>query len=122
MRKYFDDKYEIFSAGIYASDVDTNAVRIMNEIGVDISNHISKSIEMFLNKEFDYLITVCDDAKEMCPVFIGRVKNRLHWSFEDPAAFPGIEEERIKKFREIRDLIRDRILQYFGSRDEPQNR
>lgn len=114
MRKYFGDIFEVFSAGINPSELNPNAVKVMKEIGIDISEHTSKSVELFRKKRFDYLITVCDNAKETCPVFTDEVKNRLHWSLEDPAEVTGTQEEIIKKFREVRDLIKDKILKFFN--------
>ena len=81
---------------------------MMSEIGIDISGHRSKSVDEFIGHEFDYVITVCDHAKELCPVFPGRTKH-LHWSFDDPAAVQGSEEERKAAFRTIRDELHERI-------------
>lgn len=114
MRKYFGDIFEVFSAGINPSEVNPNAAKVMKEIGIDISEHTSKSVELFRKKKFDYLITVCDNAKEACPVFTNEIKNRIHWSFEDPAEVTGVQEEIIEKFREVRDLIKNEILKYFN--------
>ena len=114
MRKYFGDIFKVFSAGINPSEVNPNTIKVMKEVGIDISKHTSKSVELFRKKKFDYLITVCDNAKEACPVFTNEVKNRLHWSLEDPAETIGAQEEIIKIFREIRDLIKNEILKYFN--------
>ena len=114
MRKYFGDKFEVFSAGTNPSSLNPYAVRVMNETGIDISSHSSKSIELFLDESFDYVITVCDAAKEQCPIFSGNVEEKLHWSFEDPADAEGSEKEVLEKFREVRDLIKDKILTYFN--------
>ncbi len=115
MRKYFGEYFDVFSAGINLSEVNPKSIEVMREIDIDISKHISKSVNLFLNNSFDYVITVCDNAKEMCPIFSGEVKNRLHWSFEDPAEAKGTEGQILKKFREVRDLIKDRILTHFKS-------
>lgn len=80
----------------------------MRESGIDIAGHRSKSVDEFVGQPFDYVITVCDNAKESCPVFPGKAK-RIHWSFEDPAAVEGSEDERLHAFRHIRDQIRARI-------------
>jgi arsenate reductase len=85
----------------------------MGEIGIDISGHRSKSVEEFSGQEFAYVITVCDNANESCPIFPGKTE-RLHWSFEDPAAVQGSEDERKAAFRRIRDQIRGRILTFGG--------
>lgn len=87
----------------------------MREIGIDISGHRSKSIDEFIGQEFDYVITVCDNANERCPVFPGNVK-RIRWSFEDPAAMPGNEVERLDVFRRVRDEIRERLRQFLAER------
>ena len=80
----------------------------MNEIGVDISEQESKTLESYLGEPFDYVITVCDDANEACPFFPG-AKDRLHWSLPDPSAAEGSEEERLAVFRSVRDQLRDRV-------------
>jgi arsenate reductase len=85
----------------------------MNEIGIDISGHRSKSVDEFSGLPFDFVITVCDNAKESCPIFPGESK-RIHWSFEDPAAVQGSEEERKVAFRKIRDQIHARIVAFLG--------
>ena len=86
---------------------------MMNEIGIDISGHRSKSVDEFRGLPFDFVITVCDNAKESCPIFPGESK-RIHWSFEDPAAVQGSEEERKVAFRKIRDQIHARIVAFLG--------
>jgi arsenate reductase (thioredoxin) len=104
--KSFDNSLEVFSAGTRPEkQVNPYAVKVMSELGIDISNNKAKSIDQFLDKEFDYVITVCDNAKESCPVFTGKVKHRLHISFEDPASAKGIEEEVLPVYRKIRDEI-----------------
>jgi arsenate reductase len=115
MRKFFGECFDVFSAGINPSKVNPKSIEVMREIDIDISKHISKSVNLFLNNSFDYVITVCDNARETCPIFSGEVKNKLHWSFEDPAEAKGTEGQILKKFREVRDLIKDRILTHFKS-------
>ena len=100
--------FEVASAGVEASFVRPQAIKVMSEIGIDISNHHSKSVEEFLGQEFDYVITVCDNANERCPVFTGNVK-RIHWSLDDPAAVTGEEEVKLETFRRVRDEIRERL-------------
>ncbi len=107
-RHQLSDRYEVQSAGTKPTQVRPEAIAVMREIGIDISGHRSKSIDEFLGQEFRYVITVCDNARESCPVFPGKTQ-RIHWSFEDPAAAPGSEEERKAEFRRIRDQIADRI-------------
>ncbi len=96
------------SAGTEVTRVNPLAIKVMNELGIDISHHRSKSIREFINEKFDVVITVCDHAKETCPFFPG--KRVLHASFENPSACNGTEEECIQKFREIRDQIKDWIV------------
>jgi arsenate reductase len=113
-RSALDDKFEVFSAGTKPSSVRPEAIDVMGEIGIDISGHRSKSVDEFLGQQFRYVITVCDNAKESCPVFPGRAE-RIHWSFEDPAAVEGTAEERKAAFRRIRDQIADRIKAFAQS-------
>jgi arsenate reductase len=108
LRERLGDRYEVFSAGTKPTSVRPEAIAVMREVGIDISSHRSKSVDEFMGQEFAYVITVCDNAKESCPVFPGRTQ-RLHWSFEDPAAAQGSEEERKAVFRQIRDQIASRI-------------
>jgi arsenate reductase len=102
------DRFEAMSAGTKATHVRPLAVRAMKEIGVDISEHKSKTLERYLGESFDYVITVCDDANEACPFFPG-ARERLHWSFEDPSRAEGSEEERLAVFRRVRDRIKDQV-------------
>jgi arsenate reductase len=102
------NRFEAHSAGTEATHVRPLAVRAMDEVGVDISGQESKTLERYLREPFDYVITVCDDANEACPVFPG-AKNRRHWSLPDPSAAEGTEEERLAVFRSVRDGIRDRV-------------
>jgi len=104
--KSFDPRLEVFSAGTKPAErINPFAVRVVKEVGIDISEQFPKDVERFLNEEFDYVITVCDNAKETCPVFTGRVKNRLHIGFEDPAEAVGEEEEVLPVYRRVRDQI-----------------
>jgi arsenate reductase len=102
---------EVFSAGTKPSHVRPEAIAVMREVGIDISGHRSKSVEEFAGQDFDHVITVCDNAKESCPIFPATTK-RIHWSLEDPATVQGSEEERLAAFRRIRDELR-RDLQHF---------
>jgi arsenate reductase (thioredoxin) len=110
LRHLAGDRFEAYSAGTEATHVRPLAVRAMDEIGIDISGQESKTLNWYLGEPFDYVITVCDEANEACPFFPG-AKNRLHWSFEDPAQATGSEEERLGVFRTARDKIRERIEQ-----------
>lgn len=116
-----DDEFEVFSAGTKPSAVRPEAIAVMDEIGIDISGHRSKSADEFIGKQLDYIITVCDNARESCPVFPGTTK-RLHWPFEDPAAVNGSEEERKTAFRKVRDQIHGRIMVFLGEGKAPQLR
>jgi arsenate reductase len=112
--KSFDDKLEVYSAGTKPEiTVNPIAVRVMHEIGINISNNLSKSIDLFLEYEWDYVITVCDNAKEVCPVFSGKVKNKIHIGFEDPADAVGSEDEVLVVYRKIRDEIKDKFKQFY---------
>ena len=111
LRHETGNPYEVSSAGTHPSRVRPEAVAAMREIGIDISMHRSKSVEEFVNQEFDYVITVCDNAKEICPVFPAKTK-RIHWSIEDPAAVIGTDEQRVAAFRRIRDELRRRLMRF----------
>jgi arsenate reductase len=108
LRHEAGDRFEVHSAGTNPTTVRPEAVAVMRELGIDVSRQWSKSVDEFKGREFDYVITVCDAANEVCPVFPGNTK-RLHWSFEDPAAVEGSEERRKAAFLRIRDQIQERI-------------
>ena len=99
---------EVYSAGTKPTRVRPEAITVMSEAGIDISSHHSKSVDEFLGKDFDYVITVCDNARENCPVFPGKTR-RIHWSIEDPAAVEGSEEERLDAFRRARDELQKQL-------------
>src|SRR5215467_6875210 len=103
-----EDQFEVYSAGVAPTRVRGEAIQVMQEIGIDISSHRSKSVDEFKYQPFHYVITVCDNANEQCPVFPGNTK-RIHWSFVDPAATEGTEAERLAMFRRVRDEIRSRL-------------
>lgn len=96
------ERFEVFSAGTSPSHVRPEAMTVMGELGIDISGHRSKSVDAFTGQHFDYVLTVCDNAKESCPIFPGKTVT-IHHSFEDPATLRGSEEERLALFRRIRD-------------------
>lgn len=104
LRHLANDRFEVASAGVAPTRVRPEAIAAMNEIGADISSHRSKSVDEFSGQEFDYVITVCDNAKEQCPIFPGNTK-RIHWSFDDPADAQGNEQEKLAVFRRVRDEI-----------------
>ena len=110
LRRYGGEAFEAHSAGLEPKGLNPLTVAVMNEIGIDISNQKSKGVDTYLGKMlFQYLITVCDDADRNCPTVWPGVNSRMHWSFEDPARLEGTEEEKLAKFREVRDLIEDKI-------------
>jgi arsenate reductase len=110
LRKYASDRFEVHSAGLEPKGVNPFTIQVMQEAGIDISDQTSKGVDTYLGKVlFQYLITVCDDADKNCPTVWPGVNQRMHWSFEDPAAFEGTDDEKLAKFREIRDRIDERI-------------
>jgi arsenate reductase len=114
LRQDGGDRFEVFSAGTKPSQVRPEAIEVMRELGIDISGHRSKSVDEFTGQEFGYVITVCDNARESCPVFPGRTR-RIHWSFEDPAEVKGDEAMRLAVFRRVRDEIREKLAGFIGS-------
>ncbi len=110
------DRFEVESAGTRPSHVRPEAIQVLTEIGIDISSHRSKHVDEFLGEDFDYIITVCDHAKESCPVFPSTAK-RIHHNFEDPAAVEGSEQQRLTAFRRVRNEIRT-YLKGFSSQAE----
>jgi len=108
LRHHAGNVCEVFSAGTKPTHVRPEAITVMHEVGIDISSHRSKSVDEFAGQNFDYVITVCDNPKESCPVFPAKTK-RIHWSIEDPAAVRGSEEEVSTAFRRARDELRARL-------------
>lgn len=104
LRHYGSDKYEVYSAGTKPSKVNEIAIRVMNEIGIDISHHKSQHLDEFKDIAFDYVITVCDNAKEACPLYL-KAGKKLHWSFPDPPHKQEITEAVVDEFRRVRDMI-----------------
>ena len=103
----FDDSLEVRSAGTFpAGYIQPLAIRVMKEAGIDISGQESENVDKYTGQDFDYVITVCDDANETCPHFSGKVRRRIHMGFEDPTFFDGTEEERLQEFRRVRDRIK----------------
>jgi arsenate reductase len=110
----FDSRLGVFSAGTNpAPHANANAIAVMKEVGIDISQNEPKSVDLFLTDSFDYVITVCDDAKESCPIFSGNVRIRIHIGFEDPAKAGGTEEEILWVYRKIRDQIKEEFLKFY---------
>jgi arsenate reductase len=117
LRKYGGDEFEAYSAGIRPLGIAPYTVRVMEEVGISLEGQGSKYVDEYIGKiDFDYLITVCADAEEQCPVFPG-VGKRIHWDFEDPVAQIGPEEEKLQKFREVRDKIGRRIKEWLSEQD-----
>lgn len=110
------DRFDVFSAGTAPSTVNPLAIRAMQERGLDISNQRSKHLNEYIDRPFEYVITVCDNAAENCPMFPGAAR-RIHWSFPDPAAIKGTEEERLQSFRQIRDAIEAQFLEWLATPD-----
>lgn len=114
LRQDAGELFEVFSAGVEKSFVRPLAIEAMREVGIDITGHRSKSVDEFSDQEFDYVITVCDNANERCPVFPGKTK-RIHWSFDDPAAAAGDEAAQLQVFRRVRDEIRERFRDWIST-------
>ena len=111
----FDSNVIVFSAGTKPENkVDDMAIAVMQELGIDISQKIPKSVEKYINEYWDYVITVCDNAKETCPVFLGDVRHRIHIGFEDPSNIQGSDEYRLNEYRRIRDEIKEKFLQLYN--------
>ena len=113
LRHYGKDKFEVFSAELEPSYVHPLAIKAMAESGIDLTGQHSKTVNELLEEEFSYVITVCDSAKERCPVFPGKYK-AIHWSIEDPASAEGTETERMKDFRRVCQDILERINHFIS--------
>ena len=113
----FDKSLEVHSAGTNpTSQVNPQAIQVMHEVGIDISTHTPKSVGIYLNDEWDYVITVCGGANENCPMFVGKVGKRLHIGFDDPAHSTDINE-----FRRVRDEIKSKLLSFYSSNIQTQS-
>jgi arsenate reductase len=118
LRKNGSDQFEAFSAGLEPKGMNPMTVRVMSEVGIDVSSQRSKGVAEYLGRVlFQYLITVCDDAEKNCPTVWPGVNKRLHWSFEDPAAVEGSEEEKLAKFREIRNQIDEKVHEWLVAQE-----
>jgi arsenate reductase len=112
--KSFDKNLEVFSAGTKPAErVNQYAVKAMKEIGIDISKGVAENVDKYLSQSFDYVITVCDNAKETCPVFMGDIKHRLHIGFDDPADALGTEGEVMPVYRRVRDEIKRDFYEFY---------
>ena len=115
LRKYGDNRFEAYSAGLEPDVINLYVYQVMEEVGLDLAGQRSKSISEYMGKvHFGYLITVCANAEEKCPAVFPGMGQRLHWPFEDPAASEGSDEEKRKKFREVRDQIEQRIKDWLA--------
>jgi arsenate reductase (thioredoxin) len=113
LRKYAGEHFNVYSAGLSPKGMNPYTVKVMEEIGIDMSGHTSQSVKEYMGKmPFRYVITVCDDADAQCPTPLWHLGTKLHWSFEDPAAVEGRDEQKLAKFRQIRDQIEQRIVQW----------
>ncbi len=113
-------RFDVSSAGVSPGTVRPEAVMVMHEIGIDISGHWSRSVSDFVDQRFDYVITVCDNAREQCPIFPGQTR-LLHWSFDDPAAVTGSESELLAVFRRVRDEIAERVRAFVSAQVSGRN-
>jgi len=111
LRNVAGDRFEVHSAGTRPGSVRPEAIAVMRELGIDLTAHRSKHVDEFAGQPFDFVITVCDNAKEACPVYPAGT-NRIHWSFEDPAAATGSEDHRLTEFRRVRDQIAAKLQQF----------
>lgn len=119
--KFFNKELEVYSAGTKPADkVNPFAVKVMKEKGIDISNGIAEDVDKYINQSFDYVVTVCDNAKEVCPVFNGEVKQQLHIPFEDPADATGTEEVVLAVYRKVRDEIKKEFTQFYNQKIKNQ--
>jgi len=112
-----DKDLDVYSAGTFpAEKVNPNSIVVMNEIGIDISANKPNDVSDYVNENFDYVITVCDNAKEICPVFTGNVKHRLHLGFIDPAEAKGTPEEILQEYRDVRDEIKSTFRHFYNTK------
>ena len=117
----FDNRLVVYSAGTKpAEKVNPMAVKVMNEMGIDLSSHSPKSVNLYTGQEWDYVITVCGGANESCPMFMGKVKNRLHIGFDDPSEATGTSEFINREFHRVRDEIKARFYEFYLNELKPQ--
>jgi arsenate reductase len=110
LRKYSGDRFDAYSAGTDPKSINPYVKRVMQEVGINLSHQYSKHVKEYMGKvHFGYLITMCDEAEKSCPTAFPGIGQRLHWSFKDPSAFVGSEDEKLAKFRNLRDQIEQRI-------------
>ena len=117
LRKYGGANFEAYSAGIEPKGIHPFTERVMEEVGIDLSGHYSKHIKEYMGKiNFAYVIILCEEAEKQCPTTFPGIVQRLHWSFEDPFTFSGSDEEKVKKFREVRDQIEERVKSWLSKK------
>lgn len=117
----FDKNIEVHSAGTFpGTEVNTIAIKVMAEAGIDISGHYPKPVDIYMNDEWDYVITVCDQAKETCPVFTGKVKHRLHMPYIDPSFLEGTDEFILEEFYKVRDQIKNDFYKLYIEKIKPE--
>jgi arsenate reductase len=122
LRTCAGDKYEAYSAGLEARGINPLTKKVMDEIGIDISGQSSKTVQEYMGKlHFGYLITVCRQAEERCPRVFPGIGQRLSWNFEDPAAFVGSEDEKLNKFREVRDQVKKKVEDWIKSQNDKRS-
>ncbi len=120
LRDFAGDRFEAYSAGLEPHPVRPEAIQVMRELGYDISAQRSKPLSEFMGRvHFTYLITMCQDAEDRCPTAFPGMGIRLNWHFDDPSAFEGTQDERLERFREIRDQIADRLKQWLAEENNP---
>ena len=117
LREFYGNKYKVYSAGIEPTGINPYTLRVMKEIGIDISKQRSKNLTEFAGEKFDYVVTTCADTDDVCPVFPSGVES-IHNSFDDPSIVKGTEEEILSEFRRIRDEIRKWVIKTFGGHEE----
>ncbi|MGC9337085.1 MAG: arsenate reductase ArsC [Candidatus Cloacimonadia bacterium] len=120
LRRYGNDRFDAFSGGLEASEINLYTIKVMEEKGVKLDGQFSKNLDKYLKDRFDFLITVCSRAEEKCPFFPG-VSVRLHWPLEDPAAVEGSDEEKLAVFRKVRDQIESKIIDFIENTDKYSN-
>jgi arsenate reductase (thioredoxin) len=120
LRKYGADRFEAHSAGLEPKEINPLTIQVMKEAGIDVSGQRSKGVDEYLGKVlFQYIITLCDDAEKNCPIVWPGVIQRLHWAFEDPAAFEGTDEHKLAKFRQVSDLIDVKMKAWLAEQNIP---
>jgi arsenate reductase len=119
LRKYGGEQFEAYSAGLEPKDINPYTERVMKEVGIDLNRQYSKHVKEYMGKvHFAYLITVCDEAEKNCPTAFPGVGQRIHWSIEDPAAYAGSDDEKLAKFRKVRDQLEQRIRAWLKEQRE----